>query len=109
MPKPEVVPKQSVFYLPQNMRGIEELKTLFCTELNYRADISLPYKSRGRHASAALAQDPMFFTVVGCPDLLHSWVMQHRPDSAYAYNPTIRPRALNRTLFAAGDETERSA
>jgi len=96
VPEPQVVPKLSVLYPPQNMRGIEALKKVFWSELN----------------SAALAQDPMFITVVRCPDLLHSWVMQHRPDSASAFNSTIRPRVLKTLVHcgaAAGNETERTA
>lgn len=113
MPEPQVVPKLSVLYPPQNMRGIEALKKVFRSELNYdRAIILLSYKGWGEPASATLAQDPMFITVVRCPDLLHSWVMQNRPDSASAYSSTIRPTALKifvRCGSAAGIEMERTA
>ncbi len=62
MPKSEVERQQSVQNPLQGMQGIEPLKKLFWTELNYdRANISLPRKGWGEHASAALVQDPTLF------------------------------------------------
>jgi hypothetical protein len=62
----EVERQQSVQNLLQGMQGIEPLKKLFWTELNYdRVNISLPRKGWGEHASAALVQDPALFATGG--------------------------------------------
>jgi hypothetical protein len=48
------------------MRGLEPLKKLFWTELNYdRTNSSLPRKGWGELASTALAEDPVLFATGG--------------------------------------------
>src|SRR5258708_1155025 len=48
------------------MRGIEPLKKLFWTELNYdRTNSPLSRKGWGEHVSAGLAEDPVLFATGG--------------------------------------------
>jgi hypothetical protein len=64
--KLEVERQQSVQNLLQGMRGIEPLKRLFWTELNYdRTNTSLSRKGWGELASIALADDPVLFATGG--------------------------------------------
>lgn len=64
--KSEVERQQAVQNLLQGMRGIEPLKKLFWTELNYdRTNSPLPRKGWGDQASGALAEDPLLFATGG--------------------------------------------
>jgi hypothetical protein len=66
VPKPEVERQKSILSLLQGLRGIEPLKKLFWTELNYdRANSPLPRKGWPEHASTALAEDPVIFATGG--------------------------------------------
>ncbi len=60
MPKPER--QQNVLDLLKELRGIEPLKQLFWSELNYqRVNQPLPRRGRTESASKALADDPVLF------------------------------------------------
>jgi hypothetical protein len=64
--KPEVERQKSILNVLQGMQGIEPLKKLFWTELNYdRTNSPLPRKGWGELASAALAEDPVLFATGG--------------------------------------------
>lgn len=66
MPKPEVERQKSILNVLQGMQGIEPLKKLFWTELNYdRTNSPLPRKGWGELASTALAEDPVLFATGG--------------------------------------------
>lgn len=66
MPRSEVERQQAVQNLLHGMRGIEPLKKLFWTELNYdRTNSPLPRKGWGDQASGALAEDPLLFATGG--------------------------------------------
>lgn len=55
-----------VLNILRGMRGIEPLKKLFWTELNYdRTNGPLPRKGWGDQASGALAEDPLLFVTGG--------------------------------------------
>ena len=82
MPKSEVERQQSVQNVLQDMQGIEPLKKLFWTELNYdRVNISLPRKGWGEHASAALVQDPALFATGG-GDCFFTYIRENAGGSA---------------------------
>ena len=64
--KPEVERQKSILNVLQGMQGIEPLKKLFWTELNYdRTNSPLPRKGWGELASTALAEDPVLFATGG--------------------------------------------
>src|ERR1017187_3896236 len=70
MPKPER--QQSVLDLLKGLRGIEPLKQLFWSELNYRR-VNQPLARRGwtESASEALAEDPVLFAGGGEDNAFH--------------------------------------
>jgi hypothetical protein len=66
VPRAEVDRQQSVLKIIQGLYGIEPLKKLFWTELNYtRTNSSLSRKDWGELATAALAEDPTLFATGG--------------------------------------------
>lgn len=66
MPSSEVERRQSVHTILSSLKGIEPLKKLFWTELNYdRANSILPRRGWGEQASAALVEDPTLFASGG--------------------------------------------
>src|ERR1035441_6774505 len=70
MPKPER--QQGVLDLLKGLRGIEPLKQLFWSELNYQR-VNQPLSRRGwtESASAALADDPVLFAGGGEDNAFH--------------------------------------
>jgi aminoglycoside N3'-acetyltransferase len=70
MPKPER--QQSVLDLLKGLRGIEPLKQLFWSELNYQR-VNQPLSRRGwtESASKALADDPVLFAGGGEDNAFH--------------------------------------
>jgi hypothetical protein len=63
---PPVERQQSVLNVLQNLRGMEPLKKLFWSELNYER-VNRPLSRRGwsEHAAKALIDDPMLFATGG--------------------------------------------
>lgn len=64
--------KQSIFEILNNFKGIESLKELFWTELNYdRVNESLSRRGWPKTATEVLAEDPVLFASGGQGDEFH--------------------------------------
>ena len=72
MAKPERDVHQSIWELLKNLRGLDPLKQVFWSELNYQhVNQSLSRRGWGQLATEALAEDPVLFAVGGADEAFH--------------------------------------